>query len=220
LESSKDTQSSWPEWLFVLGLGAALSVILNHHSGDGLDVTRDYFLTASAPSINESDAGGQSSSHPSFEAEVQQSIERLTQKGFQPKSSAELAALMNDPRLESGEVVLIDARNEALFQEQHIPGAYLFDHYKMDQYVDLVLPMCQIAEEVIVYCSGGHCEDSEFTATDLQQLGIPQEKLFIYAAGMRGWNEGGYPIAMGDRFDDFEEIRSNQQLVPEGEGTP
>jgi rhodanese-related sulfurtransferase len=183
-------------------------VILNHHSGNGLDVSRDYFLSATASSNKESVTGGPSSSDHSFETEVQQSIQRLTQKGFQPKSSAEVAALMEDPRLESGEVVLIDARNETLFQERHIPGAYLFDHYKMDQYVDLVLPMCQIAEEVIVYCSGGHCEDSEFTATDLQQLGIPQEKLFIYAAGMRGWNEGGYPIALGDRFDDFEELRS------------
>jgi rhodanese-related sulfurtransferase len=211
LASSKDLNSSWPEWLFVLGLGTALSVILNHHSSNGLDVSRDYFLSAETISFNDSNSGRQHSSGHSFETEVQQSIERLMQKGFQPKSTAEVVALMEDPRLESGEVVLIDARNETLFQERHIPGAYLLDHYKIDQYIDLVLPMCQFAEQVIVYCSGGHCEDSEFTAKDLQQLGVSQDKLFIYAAGMRGWNGGAYPIAMGDRFDDFEELHSMQQ---------
>lgn len=213
MEPSKATLSSWPEWLFVLGLGVSLSVILNYHSGNGLDVSRDYFQTSTGSVPSGLDKIGTQGSDHSFEKEVQQSIERLMQKGFQPKSTDEIAALMNDPRLESGQVVLIDARNESLFQERHIPGAYLFDHYKMDQYVDMVLPMCQIAEEVIVYCSGGHCEDSEFAATDLQQLGIPLEKLFIYAAGMRGWNEGGYPIALGDRFDDFEELQGLGQEV-------
>lgn len=211
MASHEDLNSSWPEWLFVLGLGIALSVILNHHSSNGLDVSRDYFLSSETISYKDSNSGRQHSSDHSFETEVQQSIERLMQKGFQPKITAEIVALMEDPRLESGEVVLIDARNEALFQERHIPGAYLLDHYKIDQYIDRVLPMCQVAEQVIVYCSGGQCEDSEFTATDLQQLGVSQDKLFIYAAGMRGWNRGAYPIAKGDRFDDFEELHAMQQ---------
>ncbi len=219
MEKEVVTKSSWPEWLFVLGLGAALSVILNHHSKSGLDIGRDYFLS-SIGSNNAQKTSVTSSSGISFEEEVQESINRLQQKGFQAISTVDVVALMEDPRLESGEIVLIDARNEALFQERHIPGAYLFDHYQMEQYVDLVLPMCQIAEQVIVYCSGGHCEDSEFTATDLQQLGVPQEKLFIYAAGMRGWNEGGYPFATGDRFDDFDELRSAQETNSVASGKP
>ncbi|MBT5925684.1 MAG: rhodanese-like domain-containing protein [Verrucomicrobia bacterium] len=214
MEQRDVKKRSWPEWLFVIGLGLALAVILNHHSGKGLDITRDYFPSTQLQLSQGEQASPDTSpknSSSTFEAEIQQSIERLMQKGFQPVSSLELAALIEDPRLESGQVVLIDARNEALFQERHIPAAYLFDHYQMDQYVDLVLPMCQIAEQVIVYCSGGHCEDSEFAATDLQQLGVPLEKLYIYAAGMRGWNEGGYPIATGDRFDDLEELLATKQ---------
>lgn len=213
-------KKSWPEWLFVIGLGVSLSIVLNHHSPKGLDLVRDYFPTTgpagSGPSVT---AGGPTgtAAPPTFAAEVEESIERLTQKGFQAVGTEDVLALMQDPRLEAGMVVIVDARNEALFQERHIPGAYLFDHYQMDQYVDLVLPVCQIAEQVIVYCNGGHCEDSEFAATDLMQLGVPQENLFIYAAGMRGWNEGGHPVALGDRFDDFEELLAHPLSSPNQE---
>lgn len=211
-------KNAWPEWLFVLGLGLSLSVVLNHHSSKGLNLTRDYFPSGMPAGTEAADgsagSNGGSAAQPTFENEVAESIRRLEQKGFHAASTDEVLALMQDPRLEAGMVVLVDARNETLFQERHIPGAYLFDHYQMEQYVDLVLPMCQVAEKVIVYCNGGHCEDSEFAAMDLMQLGVPQEKLFIYAAGMRGWNEGGHPVALGDRFDDFEELRSLQQTSP------
>lgn len=211
----------WLEWLFVLGLGVSLAVVLNHHSPKGLDLARDYF-PSSIPGGTETvdlpvGSSGETGVAPTFEDEVAESVKRLLQKGFLAATTDDVLALMQDPRLEAGMVVLVDARNEALFQERHIPGAYLFDHYQMEQYVDLVLPMCQVAEQVIVYCNGGHCEDSEFAATDLMQLGVPREKLFIYAAGMRGWNEGGHPVALGDRFDDFEELRTLQQTLPQPE---
>ena len=34
---------NWIEWLFVLGLGWPLSIVVNHHSTSGLDLARDYF---------------------------------------------------------------------------------------------------------------------------------------------------------------------------------
>ena len=34
---------NWIEWLFVLGLGLPLSIVVNHHSASGLDLARDYF---------------------------------------------------------------------------------------------------------------------------------------------------------------------------------
>jgi rhodanese-related sulfurtransferase len=214
-------KNAWLEWLFVLGLGLSLSVVLNHHSVKGFDLARDYFPSGmpagSDRTVGSAESSSGASTAPTFENEVAESIQRLEQKGFQAIGTDEVLALMQDPRLEPGMVVLVDARNETLFQERHIPVAYLFDHYQMDQYVDLVLPMCQIAEQVVVYCNGGHCEDSEFAATDLVQLGVPQEKLFIYAAGMRGWNEGGHPVALGDRFDDFDELRTLLQVSPEPE---
>jgi len=206
----------WPEWLFVLGLGLSLSVILNHHSSKGLDVSRNYFPDQPGPSGPSSPLGNPAGGQiPTFEEEVARAVERLQGKGFQAFDTEEMAALMDDPGLEAGLVVIIDARNEALYQEGHIPTAFLFDHYQMEQYVDWVLPMCQIADQIVVYCSGGHCEDSEFTANDLMQLGVPQEKLYIYAAGMRGWNEAGYPLALGDRIDDLDEWRSHASLQEE-----
>jgi hypothetical protein len=37
------------------------------------------------------------------------------------------------------------------------------------------------------------------------EVGIPREKLAVFAGGMRQWKEAGLPIVLGDRHDDVEE---------------
>ena len=203
-------RQNWLEWLFVCGAGFSLSIIMNYHSRNGLDISRDYFAASvgNRPSSSPPSRQGEDTVEPgAFETELAQALERLKQTGLQPISAGELVALVGSPDWESGRVMLVDARNEILFHESHIPGAYLFDHYQMERHVDEVLPMCQIADQVIVYCSGGHCEDSELAANDLLQFGVSPSKVFIFAAGMRGLIDGEYPLATGDREDDFEEYR-------------
>ena len=43
--------------------------------------------------------------------------------------------------------------------------------------------MCQAAEQVVVYCTGGECEDSDTAAILLRDAGVPTAKLFVYGGG-------------------------------------
>ena len=124
---------------------------------------------------------------------------RLQAKGLQLVESRQAADLFRDPRREQGMVIFVDARDDQHYQEGHIPGAYQFNHYRAENYLPTVLPVCQSAEQIVVYCTGGDCEDSEFAAIFLRDAGIPKEKLFVYAGGMTEWNTSSLPVETGGR---------------------
>ena len=95
-------------------------------------------------------------------------------------------------------IVFIDARDDNHFTEGHIPGALQLDHYRVDRYMDNLLPFCQNAEQIVVYCTGGECEDSQFAAYDLLEYGIDPAKICIYAEGIDGWRDAGMPIELDE----------------------
>ena len=51
----------------------------------------------------------------------------------------------------------------------------------------------------MVYCTGGDCEDSEFSAVMLRDAGIPAERLQVYAGGFTEWTALGRPVETGPR---------------------
>ena len=61
------------------------------------------------------------------------------------------------------------------------------------------MPVCQAAEKVVVYCTGGNCEDSEFAAIFLRDAGVPREKLLVYGQGITEWIALNLPIESGAR---------------------
>jgi rhodanese-related sulfurtransferase len=61
----------------------------------------------------------------------------------------------------------------------------------------MVLPVCQAAEEVVIYCNGGECEDSQFAAVALRDAGIANQKLFVFAGGFAEWMKNGLPVEAG-----------------------
>jgi len=124
---------------------------------------------------------------------------RLQANGLRLVDSNQVAQLYHDPRYEQELVVFIDARDDSNYQEGHIPGAYQFDHYHPENYLAAVLPVCQTAERIVVYCTGGDCEDSEFSALTLGGVGIPKEKLAVYVGGMTEWLTNGLPVEIGAR---------------------
>lgn len=115
-------------------------------------------------------------------------------------SQTEAEALFDDPRRQADLVVFIDARNRALFEQGHIPGAFLFDHYRPEEHLAETLPVCQTAELAVVYCNGGSCEDSLLAAHTLKELGVPTERLRIYEAGFEAWRQAGLPVEIGPRL--------------------
>ena len=113
--------------------------------------------------------------------------------------SNEVEELIHDPRYEQGLVLLIDARDDSHYQAGHIPGAWQFDHYHPEQYIPSILPACLNAQKVVVYCNGGQCEDSEFSAVMLREAGVPSDNLFVYPGGITEWKASGQPVEIGSR---------------------
>lgn len=191
------------EGVIVALAGALFGFAANAVSPRGLALSRNYFPRATHSSVPavpatqpKSLAGATNVAMPS-QAELLAA--RLKAKGLQLVESNQVVQLFHDPRYEQELVVFVDARNDQSYQEGHIPGAYQLDHYHLENYLASVLPACQSAERIVVYCMGGDCEDSEFTAITLQDVGIPKERLSVYGGGMTEWATNGLPVEIGGR---------------------
>jgi len=192
------------EAVLVAMIGTALAFVANGLSPRGLKLTRDYFPgsnrtgAAVQPATTEAQGGtGRDLAKPSA-AEL--AVARLKEKGLQVVDCKQALELFHDPRLAQGTIVFIDARNDEHYQKGHIPGAWQFDRYHPENYLSAVLPVCQVAQQVVVYCAGGDCEDSEFAALFLRDSAqVPGEKLFVFTGGWNEWTERGLPVETGGR---------------------
>jgi rhodanese-related sulfurtransferase len=125
---------------------------------------------------------------------------QLKEKGLQLLDARQTLQRFYDPRFQQGAIIFIDARDEVHYQQGHIPGAYEFDPYRAEKYFDAVLPVCQKAEQVVVYCNGGDCDDSENAAIWLRDnAGIQNQKLFVFGGGITEWATNGLPVEIGAR---------------------
>ncbi|MHC4798666.1 MAG: rhodanese-like domain-containing protein, partial [Planctomycetota bacterium] len=90
-----------------------------------------------------------------------------------------------------GFYVFIDARKKDLYEDGHIPGAYHFDPWRLDQYpegyVEEIIKKCMAAGKVVCYCEGDDCEDSERAAGELSEHDIDYSSLYVYIAGYHEW---------------------------------
>lgn len=184
--------------------GVAFSLAANALSSRGLKLSRNYFpgsekspATAVAGQVA-SNAVSPNASLPAA-APLDPIAQRLQQRGLQLVSSNAVFELFNDPRYQQGLILFIDARDEEHYQAGHIPGAWQFNHYRPENYLPTVLPLCQIAQKIVVYCTGGQCEDSEFAAIMLRDNGVPRENLFVYAGGITEWKAQGHPVELGPK---------------------
>jgi rhodanese-related sulfurtransferase len=110
--------------------------------------------------------------------------------------------LFRDPRFLQQQIVFIDALNDQEYAEGHIPGAFRFDPYnpaKFADYMSEVLPVCEAAEQVVVYCNGGDCDASELAVQYLASAGVSIQKLFIYVGGITEWKSKSLPVEIGAR---------------------
>jgi rhodanese-related sulfurtransferase len=191
------------EALLVALVGGVVALVVNAVSPLGLKLQRDYFPGAASPPRTH--ASGSNALRAHGETNLAAAVDsealalRLRAKGLQWIGSADVQRLFQDDRYQQHLVVFIDARSDRLYQEGHIPGAYQLDHYRAERYLAEVLPACLTAEQVIVYCAGGDCEDSEFAALTLTAAGVSPEILWIYGGGMAEWIALGHPVETGAR---------------------
>ncbi|MCC6234762.1 MAG: rhodanese-like domain-containing protein [Verrucomicrobiales bacterium] len=125
--------------------------------------------------------------------------DRLKQRGLAVVSFEEVVRYFEDPRREQERILFVDARKDERYSEGHIPGAYPLDHYYPDRYLPELLPACQLAEVIIVYCTGGACEDSEFAALLLKEAGVAADRLRVFLGGMEEWRARGRLMEVGAR---------------------
>jgi len=185
------------EALIVAVLGLAIALAANLASPRGLSLARNYFPSAvKVDSPTTSPGNGSSGSGSNEEGAV---LAHLKEVGLHPINGKDAMQLFRDPQYEQDMIVFVDARNDEHYRAGHIPGAYQFDRYYPEKYLPAVLPVCLGAAKVMVYCTGGHCEDSEFAALALKDAGVPADRLFVYVGGMTEWSTNGLAIEIGER---------------------
>ena len=186
--------------LFVAVTGTILAFAANALSPRGLSLTRDFYPpdTGARVAVNTNTVPGASATNTPSAWELLAA--KLKEKGLRLADSNQVFQLFHDPRYEQNLVAFIDARNDEHYQAGHIPGAYQLDYYYKEKYLPPLLDLFRLAEQVVVYCNGGNCEDSELTAALLADANIvPRERLLVYGGGITEWTSNGWPVELGER---------------------
>jgi rhodanese-related sulfurtransferase len=184
------------EAALVTAVGVAFAFAANQISPAGLKLARNYFPEGIAAPTPKPAVASTNSPAPSPEKFL---ATELKQQGLQLIDGDQVLRLFHDPEFKEGIVVFIDARDEKHYLEGHIPGAYEFDSYHPEKKFDTILPLCQIAKQIVVYCNGGDCDDSVSAAIFLRNVGIANTKLFVYGGGITEWKDRHLPIETGER---------------------
>ncbi len=181
-------------------VGAALALAANEFSPQGLKLARNYFPSgAGTSSVSPPKVSPLAAVSTNEDADAAEIARRLKDKGLQPIDRVQTEKLFHDPRYEQGLIVFVDARDEDHYQDGHIPGAHELNPYRPEKELAQVLPLCQVAAQVVVYCAGGDCEDADSTALLLRDAGVPPQKLFVFGGGYTEWSEHHLPEERGER---------------------
>lgn len=180
------------ETVLVAALGFAMALLANAVSPRGLRLGRNYF-----PAVDHLAPGVNSGGVPAVAEDAV--LRRLAQRNLRAATKSDAIGWFRDVQYAQGLIVFVDARDDAHYQAGHIPGAWQLNHYRAESFLPTVLPACLAALKVVVYCTGGQCEDSEFAAIMLRDAGVPAEYLFVYPGGTTEWRANGFPIETGPR---------------------
>jgi rhodanese-related sulfurtransferase len=94
---------------------------------------------------------------------------------------------LNEMLREGKGVVVIDARSEAAFAQEHIPQAVNLPHRKMNADTTSKLDRTAL---YVTYCDGIGCNASTKGALKLTELGFRVKELI---GGIEWWKRDGYP---------------------------
>jgi sulfur-carrier protein adenylyltransferase/sulfurtransferase len=123
---------------------------------------------------------------------------------------SEIDATHARDRTESGEPVVVDVREQAEWDEGHIPGAVHVPRGHLESRIERLAP--DTARPVIVYCSAGN--RSAFAAKTLTDLGY--EDVVSLAGGFTDWKRNGFPVQLQAGLDAPRRARySRHLLIPE-----
>ena len=96
--------------------------------------------------------------------------------------------------------VFLDARRTSAYADGHIPKARSFPVWESD-IADRVKAFYEEGLDqnapIVIYCSGGDCEDSHMLAEKLYMVGF--NNLLLYKDGFPGWQKRGLPSVKGPK---------------------
>ncbi len=98
-------------------------------------------------------------------------------------------------------VLFLDARRTSVYEQGHIPGARPYSVWEsdIDEKVNKLFAERSDPRDqnlpIVIYCSGGDCEDSHMLAQKL--WGIQFNNVYVYRDGFPDWQKRGLPIHTG-----------------------
>jgi molybdopterin/thiamine biosynthesis adenylyltransferase/rhodanese-related sulfurtransferase len=123
---------------------------------------------------------------------------------------SEIDATHARDRIESGEPVVVDVREQDEWDEGHIPGAVHVPRGHLESRIERLAPDTE--RPVVVYCSAGN--RSAFAAKTLADLGY--EDVVSLAGGFTDWKRNGFPVQLQAGLDAPRRARySRHLLIPE-----
>ncbi len=103
--------------------------------------------------------------------------------------------------LHRGGALFLDARRTSVFEEGHIAGARSFSVWEadIDEKVNALFnergDPAEQNKPIVIYCSGGACEDSHMLAEKL--WGIQFNNVYVYKDGFPDWQKRSGPVKTG-----------------------
>jgi len=133
-------------------------------------------------------ACGGSDSTTSTDPTATPRVEAVDAAGIRVVEPEQAAATIDDP---PDDLVILDVRTQAEFDEGHIEGAVILDFYRDDFAVELA----KFDPEVpyVLYCRSGN--RSSGTREIMADLGF--ESVEDVDGGIVGWQEAGLPVVTG-----------------------
>jgi molybdopterin/thiamine biosynthesis adenylyltransferase/rhodanese-related sulfurtransferase len=123
---------------------------------------------------------------------------------------SEIDATHARERIESGEPVVVDVREQDEWDEGHIAGAIHIPRGHLESRIERLAP--DPSRPVVVYCSAGN--RSAFAAKTLTDLGY--EDVVSLAGGFTDWKRNGFPVQLQAGLDAPRRARySRHLLIPE-----
>ena len=100
-------------------------------------------------------------------------------------------------RLHAAGVPFLDARRTSLFEDGHVAGARSVSVWEsdVDEKVMALIGEQDGAKPLVLYCSGGDCEDSHLLAQKLWGAGF--NDVLVYRDGFPDWVKRGGAVRRG-----------------------
>lgn len=99
----------------------------------------------------------------------------------------ELKKILDEGKVERGEVILVDVRMPEHYLKEHIPGAINIPLHRLRK----SLGKLRRSRPVIVYCDSFDCKLSMTAYRKLKRIDYNVKD---YEGGISDWKEGGYPV--------------------------